>query len=343
LSQFGRLFYFQVENILLFQYLAMILTVTINPLLEQRFSFKKSVSDNKNKDGKLIIAAGGKGINVSRQLNVLNTHNSALTFSGGAYGKLFRESIISEGLNVSFIHSKSETRICTVIINLNEKKTQYFFSENSSITKDETDKFITQMEKMIKNCEIVVFSGSSPGKETDIIFPAGIELAKKYNKISICDTYGRHLKNCLSATPQIIHNNYEEVTGSLDDKLQNESDIIEFLDLLYKKGIKQAYLTNGAKNYYASNFDFHHKVTVPKIGAVDSTGSGDALVAGIAYSWHNNLTFEHQTKLATALGTVNATKYDVCNVAADEVNKILDSVAVIPLGKKMKIIDDTPN
>jgi 1-phosphofructokinase family hexose kinase len=321
----------------------MILTVTINPLLEQRFTYKKIVSDRSNRDGKMIIAAGGKGINVGRQLNKMNTHNSALTFSGGTYGKLFRESVRTEGLNVSFIHTKSETRICSVIIHSDECKSQYYFGENSRITKDETDKFITQMEKMIQNCELVIFSGSSPCKETEIIFPTGVELANKYNKISICDTYGRHLENCLSASPQIIHNNKEEITGSLNVKLNNESDILKLLDHLYKNGIKQVFLTDGAKNYYSSNFDFHYKVTVPKIETVDSTGSGDALVAGIAYSWHNNLTFENQTKLATALGTVNAAMFDVCNVSTDEANKIADSVTVEPVGKKMKIINDTPD
>ena len=142
----------------------MILTITINPLLEQRLTFSNLNSDKKNRNGKLNIAAGGKGINVSRQLNKLSVQNIALTFSGGTFGKLFRESVRIEGLNISFIHTKSETRICSVIIHSDECKAQYYFGENSKITKDETDKFIMQMEKMIQNCELVIFSGSSPCK-----------------------------------------------------------------------------------------------------------------------------------------------------------------------------------
>ena len=64
----------------------MILTVTINPLLEQRFTFNKVSPKCQNRNGKLQLAAGGKGINVSRQLNILNVHNIALTFVGGTYG-----------------------------------------------------------------------------------------------------------------------------------------------------------------------------------------------------------------------------------------------------------------
>ena len=49
----------------------MILTVTINPLLEQRLTYKKVSFKIQNRNGKLKLAAGGKGINVSRQLNKL--------------------------------------------------------------------------------------------------------------------------------------------------------------------------------------------------------------------------------------------------------------------------------
>ena len=320
----------------------MILTVTINPLLEQRFAFEQMNSNRQNRNGKLTITAGGKGINVSRQLNILQLKNISLTFAGGNYGKLFRESVSAEGINAAFIHTRSETRICSVIIG-SDKKPLYYFGENSKFSKDEAEMFIIKMEKMIRNCEIVIFSGSSPCVETDAIFPAGIEIAKKYNKISICDTYGRHLENCLSASPQIIHNNETEIKTSLNVGLNSEGDRINFLNSLYKEGIKQVYLTCGEKNYYASNFDFHYNVTVPKIETLDPTGSGDALVAGISYGWHNNMSFEDQLKFATALGVVNATMLDVCNVSLNKANTIFESVIIEPLGKKMKAINDKPD
>ncbi|MGB5893075.1 MAG: PfkB family carbohydrate kinase [Ignavibacteriaceae bacterium] len=321
----------------------MILTVTINPLLEQRFTFTKVSHVVQNRNGKLQLAAAGKGINVNRQLNILNVHNIALSFAGGTYGKLFREAIKNEGIDFSLINTHSETRICSVIINSAEKSISYYFSENQTITKDETDKFIAKMQKMIQNCEIVIFSGSSPCKETDRIFPAGIEMANKYDKISICDTYGSHLENCYSASPSIVHNNVEEAVNLLQMNLNDEKERLFFLDSLYSKGIKQVYLTDGDKNIYASNFDFHYKVRVPNLKGVDSTGSGDAFVAGIAYGWHNNLVFNEQIKFATALGTVNAQMFDVCNVPVDEARKFVESVEVHPIGKKIKLIDDTPD
>ncbi len=108
----------------------MILTVTINPLLEQRLTFSKVSSSTQNRNGKLQLSAGGKGINVNRQLNILDVQNIALTFSGGTYGKLFRESIKNEGIDFSLINTHTETRICSIIIDSKEKSISYYFSEN---------------------------------------------------------------------------------------------------------------------------------------------------------------------------------------------------------------------
>ena len=65
---------------------------------------------------------------------------------------------------------------------------------------------------MIQNCEIVIFSGSSPSNKTNSIIPYGIELANKYDKVSLVDTYrGLIFQNCIDAEPTIIHNNLSEI------------------------------------------------------------------------------------------------------------------------------------
>ncbi len=321
----------------------MVLTVTINPLLEHRFTFANINFNKPNRNGNLKLAAGGKGINVSRQLKNLGIQNIALFFAGGTNGKLLRNAIKDESIDFSIINTKSETRTCAVIFDSNRNKAYYFFQQNSAISKEEKDKFLLKLDKMIQNCEIVIFSGSSPSPEADDIFPLGIKMANKYDKISVCDTYGKHLNDCLDASPGIVHNNLDEIKSSLNLNLNDEKEKIEFLSSLYEKGIKQVYISDGEKDFYASNFDFHYKILVPKIELVDSTGSGDAFVAGIVYGWHRKLTFNDQLKIATALGAVNAKSFEVCNVNPKEIKSLSEKVNIKPIGKRVKIIDDTPD
>ena len=320
----------------------MILTITVNPLLERRYYYDEINLHKVNRDGKLIIKAGGKGINANRQLNKLGIANSAMLFTGGTNGKLFRDALRNEKINFTDVTIKSETRDAAIIIDETSKKIYSFFGKNSTVSSSEVESFISKMEKAILTCEVVVFSGSSTNKEAEKIFIEGISIANKLDKISVCDTYGTHLEECLNASPTIVHNNVEEIRSSLNMNLEKESDYEELLKNLYDKGIKQVFITNEDKTFYASNFDFLYKITPPEISAVDSTGSGDAFVAGIIYGWHNKLNFEELVRLATGLGVCNAASLEVCDVKIEDAQLISDKVLIKPIGKKIKQIDDSP-
>jgi 1-phosphofructokinase family hexose kinase len=321
----------------------MVLTITLNPLLERRYSFLNVKFNSENRTAKKILKAGGKGINVSRQLNKLGIENIALTFSGGVNGKLFKEILRKEGISITDIQINEETRDAAIIIESSTNQLSTFFSDNNFVSETEVRLFIAKMERMIATCEIVVFAGSSPCRTTDSIFPKGIEIANKHDKISICDTYGTLLQDCINASPTVLHNNTEEIESSLKIQLKTESEKLVFLDTLYSKGIKQVFITSSNKPFYSSNFDFHYKVTVPKIEVADSTGSGDSFVAGIAYGWHNKLAFQEQLALASAIGVCNAKTLDTSSVEKDDVNDMINLIIIEPVGKKLKIIDDKPD
>jgi len=321
----------------------MILTVTINPLLERRYYYQSLDLSSVNRNGKLIIKAGGKGINVNRQLNKMGIKNIAMLFTAGGNGKLLREALRKEQINFSEIITKSETRDSAIIIDQSAEKVYSFFGTDSIVSSNEVREFISKLEKAIAAYEIVVFSGSSPCKEADSIFVEGINIANKLDKISVCDTYGRHLQDCFDSSPTIIHNNIDEIRVSLDLKLENEADNLNFLNMLYKKGVKQAYITDSGNPFYASNFDFHYTAVPPKIMVVDSTGSGDAFIAGIVYGWHNKFTFEQQLRFATALGIFNAKSTVVCDVEIAEANSLVEKIQIEAVVKRLKKTDDSPD
>lgn len=321
----------------------MVLTVTINPLLERRIKFDKIEIGKENRNGTEQLKVGGKGINVCRQLDKLGVDSLAFTLLGGENGKLIKELLFKENLKHTSIRTKSETRNNYIVLEENSSTITSYFAKNQIIEEDEVNEFKIKLEKIIQNCEIVVFSGSSPSVAADSIFPYGIQLANKYDKISICDTYGAHLLECIEQSPTIIHNNIEETENSLGKNLSSQKAVTDYFAFLYSKGIKQAYLTNGAKKGYVCNFDFVHSVETVELNQTgDPTGSGDAFTAGIVYGLSNDMTFEHTVKLASKLGALNAKSFDVCSVTKEELEDFNYNVNVTPIGKKMKILDVTP-
>ncbi len=321
----------------------MVLTVTINPLLEKRFYFEEVKQGNVNRSQFEEFKSGGKGINVSRQLNKLRINNMALTFLGGNNGKVLRSVMNSESINYTAVSTKTETRSASIIVESKKSRVTSYFGLNPEVAENEVNEFIDKMRKMITNCSIVIFAGSSPCETANEIFPAGIEFANKEDKISILDTYGGHLQNCLKKIPFAVHNNTDEIRTSLNIKLDSEEAMIEYLNSLYNSGIKLSFLTDGRKPAYLSKFDFHYKILPPKIEVKDSTGSGDAFVAGIAHGLENNLVFEDMVLNAASLGAANAAELEVCNLSKEEGLKFKDHLKLLPVGKKMKLIDDSPN
>jgi fructose-1-phosphate kinase PfkB-like protein len=273
----------------------------------------------------------------------MGVKNIAMLFTGGGNRKLIREALRKEQFNFSEIITKNETRDSAIIIDQSTEKVYSFFGTDSIVSSNEVREFISKLEKAIATCEIVVFSGSSPCKEADSIFVEGINIANKLDKISVCDTYGRHLQDCFDSSPTIIHNNVDEINASFGISLKSNSDQLKFLNMLYEKGIKQAYITDSGNPFYASNFDFHYKVSPPKIKVVDSTGSGDAFVSGIVYGWHNKFTFKQQLRFATALGVFNAKSTEVCDVEITEANSLAEKIQIEAVGKRLKEIDDSPD
>lgn len=307
----------------------MILTVTLNPLLEKRVIGKKE-----------IYKAGGKGINVSRQLNFLGINNLAYTFLGGKNGKTIRQILNEEKINFKHIPAKTETRSALITFDNNKVKT--VFDPNNDVDETEVEEFKSKLEKMIYNSSIIIFSGSIPSKQCEDIIPFGIELAHRHDKISIVDTYGEHLQDCINMSPTVIHNNVQEVESSLNIKLVTEKDKLDYLDYLYSKGIKLSFLTDGKNSAYVSKFDFHYKIENPKVEEADATGSGDAFMAGIIYGLEKSLVFDDFVKSASALGAANAAKLSTCDVTEEEMNRFSTNVKLFTLGKKMKIINDSP-
>ncbi len=321
----------------------MILTVTINPLLEKILYFK-SINDNaSNKSYKEELRAGGKGINVSRQLNHLGVDNLALTILGGNNGKDLRSTLTHEKINFTAISSKSETRWASVLHDESKQKINSFFSPNQELTEKEVSDFISKLEKVIPNHSIIVLSGSSPCKEADRIFPAAIEIAHKEDKTVLLDTYGNHLEECLKAAPTVVHNNIDEIQNSLKINLTGDEAQLDFLDSLYQKGIKLSFLTNGTKPFYSSKFNFNYKTIPHQVITLDSIGSGDAFTAGILYGLHHSLVFDDFIKFAVSLGSLNAASFDTCKVDKNKALELSASIQLEPIGKRMKLIDDSPN
>jgi 1-phosphofructokinase family hexose kinase len=320
----------------------MVITITLNPLLEKRYFVD---TFEKGKTYRVLhseYAAGGKGVNVSRELNLLGIKNLAVVPIGGNNGKTYRQVLEHEGINYYAFSVKSEMREAALIIE-NEKRVTTFIGESAPFSETEIRKIIEKTNKTYENSSVILFAGSVPNEEAAEIICEGIKRGNELDKITFLDTYGAHLARCLDARPFAVHNNVAETEKSLGISLASEKEKIAYLTSLYEKGIKHAYLTDGRNPAYAMKFGYLYKIIPPEIDEIDPTGSGDVFVAGVIHGIEKDNVFNDFVKYAIALASKNAAKLETAKVKFDEADDLTTKVEIKEIGRKMKVIDDSPN
>ena len=103
-----------------------------------------------------------------------------------------------------------------------------------------------------------------------IVEPVSIPKASKLQHLPI--------KNVLLLTP-----NYEEMAVICGKKEENNPD--KLIDEILSRGIKNLWVRNGKNGSTIYNTEQNVELTAPKINVIDSTGAGDAALAGWIYAW----------------------------------------------------------
>ena len=82
----------------------MIATVTLNPMLDKTVYVESIEKGKVRRATKVHSIAGGKGVNVSRQLMKLGVEGIASGFLGGEIGRLVERLLNEEGIPHEFVH-----------------------------------------------------------------------------------------------------------------------------------------------------------------------------------------------------------------------------------------------
>ena len=192
------------------------------------------------------------------------------------------------------------------------------------------------MHQNIKNVENVTQKTKQAQRE---IKDVSLKMQEAVEKVEINVTN----LNKITKQMELFLEEMNEIEKSFGKKLKSEKEVADFMKELYGKGVRLSFLTNGADYLYASKFDFHYRVKPPAIKEIDAVGSGDAFTAGVIYGLEKSFVFKDMLKFGTVLGALNASETKTCLVAKNEAEKIAGDISTEEIGKKMKIIDDSPN
>ena len=292
-----------------------IITVTLNPCLDKTISLNGFCEGGLNRAEAVRTDAGGKGINVAKVLKRFGSDVLALGVMGDRGSDVFYAELEQRNISYDFLTISGGIRTNYKLFDSEKKQVTEINEPGFSLSEAEVLKLVLLIEKYLPEAAVMVLAGSmAPGIPKDM-YNRLIMRAKAYGVKVILDADGGALSSGLSATPFAIKPNRFELEQLADKTLSDEKDLLEYGQTLLDTGIALLCVSLGQEGALFMTREAAYRVIPAPIQCMSTVGAGDSMVAAIAFSTVMNMDLLKLSKMATAAGSITASKpgTEVCS------------------------------
>jgi 1-phosphofructokinase family hexose kinase len=287
----------------------MLLTVTSNPTIDRTLYVPHLTVGAVHRTTGVYLAAGGKGLNVTRAARVLGCDVRATGPLAGRAGQIVADLALAEGLAADWYWlSEGETRTCS-LINHDQGDTTVINEQGPVISTADWNAFAGHVQQLAQKANAVAFSGSLPlGVDPAALAALAGGVAADGLTVYV-DTSGPPLTAVL-AHPQgiCIKVNQWELAAGMGLEIKDDSGmwVVEVGRRLVQKGATLVVVTLGSRGALAVAPDQIWQARIPPIQIVSTVGSGDSMLAGLATACLRGEGLDAALALGVACGAANA-------------------------------------
>lgn len=303
---------------------AVICTVSLNPAVDKYLRLARLRRGEHLEVQEVVSSAGGKGINVAGVLRVLGEEVELIGFFGGYTGDYILGEIAREGIQADAVRIQATTRTAFVLVEEDGSETEVV-EPGGAVSDSEIAELRARLRASAQRADVVVLSGSVPPGCPDDIYVRLLSDCGGHCPV-IVDTSRRWLQTLLQARqdpgPTVIKPNRREAEWVLQETLADDGGMRRGLRRLAEANVAMPVISNGAGGLYAlAQGQLWHAI-MPALTRVNSVGSGDATVAGLAAALARGLGPEPMLRLAAACGGANVLTKECARVRPDDVARL---------------------
>ena len=288
----------------------MVFTVTLNPAIDYTMVVDNYETGKVNRSSREILSVGGKGINVSRVLTALGVENTALGFIAGRTGDMLLEAVKEIGISGDFIRlDKGMTRINVKIDADTETEIN---GAGPEITMDDVNALKNRLEAM-NDGDTLVLAGSAPKCLGDDVYSDILESVKDKKINIVIDAEGELLLKTLDYHPFLIKPNIHELSAIFNKTPETTEEIQSLAAELVERGARNVLVSMGKDGAVLVNKNIRLFREAPAGEVVNTTGSGDSMVAGFITGFGDEGHCEDAFKMGLAAGSASAFCYGLAN------------------------------
>jgi tagatose 6-phosphate kinase len=250
--------------------------------------------------------AGGKGVNVARVLKTLGEASLLLGFCGGRAGDLIAAGLRAEQIAARCTNVRAESRTCLIINDLGRRAQTVINAPGAIISDAEWRDFEATYLRELPRAQLVAIDGSLPPNLREDTYARLATAARDAGKRVVLDCAGASLDHALGARPFLVKINAAEASEFSGAPVTDFPGAARAARRLRERGAEHAMITLGEQG---ALFDFggaRYRFVAPRVRAINSVGSGDAALAGLAAALCRGETVEEAGALAVAAGAANA-------------------------------------
>lgn len=304
-----------------------ILTVTLNPALDQTTEVARLVEGAKMRCAAPRLDPGGGGANVSRALARFGRESLAFIAIGGALGRSYRDLAEAQGLAAHWHEVEAETRQSLAVHDRAGGGQYRFVLPGAPWDEAAWQGALDALAGLMDRDDIVILSGSQPqGAPAD--FPRRLcALAAPRGARVVIDTSGpalfdAALPNTGAEVLRMDRHEGAELMGLPEIDLALAAALAR--DLVDRGAARIAIVTVGGDGAAAATPDGAWQVSPPRVEVVSSTGAGDSFVAGLCAQLAQGRPFED------ALAFAMAAAADAVTTPATELCTLEGTTAMLP-------------
>lgn len=308
-----------------------IMTVTLNPCIDKTIILNGFCEGGLNRAESVRTDAGGKGINVSKVLKRFE----AETLAVGVMGQDGSEAILSELKNreitCDFLSVSGTNRTNYKLQDKEKSQVTEVNEPGFTVSKEDAEQTVSLIKQYLPQVGVMVLAGSfAPGFSTDI-YKQLILLAKEQGVPVILDADGDAFSQALEACPYAVKPNRFELEQFFGKPLRTDEDLLQSGRKLIEMGISLVVISLGGEGAMYVTKDAALRVFLAPMACQSTVGAGDSMVAAVAHSLATGKDLYALAKMASAAGTVTASKpgTEVCTL--EEVTEYQEKLEIIAL------------
>jgi 1-phosphofructokinase len=287
---------------------AKIITVTLNPAIDQTVHISGFRAGEVNRVTSSRLDAGGKGINVASFLADLGIPVLATGFLGDENTAIFERLFLAKAITDRFIRLSGSTRVGVKIVDSESHQTTDINFPGLTPGSDQISQLIGQVQRWAEPGSWFVLSGSIPAGLSPQIYSQMIaEIRSRGGRVAL-DTSGEPLQRAIALAPDVVKPNQAELEELTGRRLDGLPAVRDAAASLVEKGVGLVVVSMGAQGAVFVNKQTALLARPLQVQVKSSVGAGDAMVSGIVYAQVQQLELLPTARLATALGAYAVTR-----------------------------------